>query len=257
MKNILILNYELKKNNLIDFLKTKNFKVYFSNKPLKLIKNLKFFELIISFNQTDNLEEKHIKMCRRPILNLSTFYLPYYGETSQIIWSFIDNTPTGVTIHEINKRFDKKNIIFQKMIPFDLNKNKSLTLKQINRILKLEVQNLLIENFEKIINQKYTMYKPSKITTIKMTRKFPNYLLKKSNNSIVNIRTNYFNDLLKKEKIRLDLISKIENTRKTNNVNWMNLLKIAIKSDPDQTLEVLNKINSDDNKISKLIKKIH
>ena len=37
----------------------------------------------------------------------------------------------------------------------------------------------------------------------------------------------------------------------------MNLLKIAIKSDPDQTLEVLNKINSDDNKISKLIKKIH
>ena len=50
------------------------------------------------------------------------------------------------------------------------------------------------------------MYKPSKITTIKRTRKFPNYLLKKSNNSIVNIRTNYFNDLLKKEKIRLDLI---------------------------------------------------
>ena len=84
---------------------------------------------------------------------------------------------------------------------------------------------MLIENFEKIINQKYTMYKPSKITTIKRTRKFPNYLLKKSNNSIVNIRTNYFNDLLKKEKIRLDLISKIENTRKTNNVNWMNLLK--------------------------------
>ena len=69
MKNILILNYELKKNNLIDFLKAKKFKVYFSNKPLKLIKNLKFFELIISFNQTDNLEEKHIKMCRRPILN--------------------------------------------------------------------------------------------------------------------------------------------------------------------------------------------
>ena len=78
-------------------------------------------------------------------------------------------------------------------------------------------------------------------------------------------QTNYCNfffhiltfDFFEKEKIRLDLISKIENTRKTNNVNWMNLLKIAIKSDPDQTLEVLNKINSDDNKISKLIKKIH
>ena len=57
------------------------------------------------------------------------------------------------------------------MIPFDLNKNKSLTLKQI-RILKLEVQNLLIENFEKIINQKYTMYKPSKLPLLKGQENF-------------------------------------------------------------------------------------
>ena len=81
--------------------------------------------------------------------------------------------------------------------------------------------------------------------------------MKNSNDRIIKIKKNYLNHLFKKEKNRLDLINKIENTRKTNNVNWMNLLKIAIKSDPDRTLEVLKKINSDDNKISKLIKKIH
>lgn len=257
MKNILFLSHKNKKTKLINFFKNKKYDIFFSNKPIKLINNLKKFDLIISFDQLNILEKNYTNNCKRPIINLSTSYLPYYGGSDQNIWSFINNTPTGVTIHEINKRFDKKNIIYQKLIPFDLNKDKSLKLKQINRMLILEVENLFIKKFDKIINQKYLMYKAVEIDSLKEIKKFPKYLMKNSNDRIIKIKSNYLNHLLKKEKNRLDLISKIENTRKTNNVNWMNLLKIAIKSDPDRTLEVLKKINSDDNKISKLIKKIH
>ena len=54
----------------------------------------------------------------------------------------------------------------------------------------------------------------------------------------------------------LKIIDKIEKTRSGNNINWMNLLRIAIKNSPDETIRVLKKINSGDNKISNLLKKI-
>ena len=53
------------------------------------------------------------------------------------------------------------------------------------------------------------------------------------------------------------IIDKIENIRKKNNVNWMNILRQSIKSSPSKTLEILNSINIDDDRISKLFKKLN
>ena len=63
------------------------------------------------------------------------------------------------------------------------------------------------------------------------------------------------NDNKKTDKY-LKIIDKIEKTRSGNNINWMNLLRIAIKNSPNETIRVLKKINSGDNKISNLLKKI-
>ena len=49
------------------------------------------------------------------------------------------------------------------------------------------------------------------------------------------------------------IIKKIENVRKKNNVQWMNILRIAIKSSPKDTNKVIKKINSNDKAISKLV----
>tara|TARA_B100001027_G_C16051537_1_gene234450 strand:+ start:297 stop:494 length:198 start_codon:yes stop_codon:yes gene_type:complete len=54
----------------------------------------------------------------------------------------------------------------------------------------------------------------------------------------------------------LKIISKIENIRKKNNVNWMNVLRIAFKYNPKKTASVMAKIYHDDQKISKLVKKL-
>ena len=54
----------------------------------------------------------------------------------------------------------------------------------------------------------------------------------------------------------LKIISQIENIRKTNNVNWMNILRIAFKSNPKETAKVMSKIYSDDKRIGKLVKKL-
>tara|TARA_B100000780_G_C20863601_1_gene343382 strand:+ start:383 stop:574 length:192 start_codon:yes stop_codon:yes gene_type:complete len=54
----------------------------------------------------------------------------------------------------------------------------------------------------------------------------------------------------------IDTINKIENTRKKNNKNWMDILKVAFKYAPKETAKIMKSIYSDDNKISKLAKKL-
>tara|TARA_Y100000741_G_scaffold352163_1_gene323971 strand:- start:417 stop:614 length:198 start_codon:yes stop_codon:yes gene_type:complete len=50
------------------------------------------------------------------------------------------------------------------------------------------------------------------------------------------------------------IFKKIENTRKVNNSNWMDLLKLAYISNPKKTIIILNKILSKDEALIKLAK---
>ena len=52
------------------------------------------------------------------------------------------------------------------------------------------------------------------------------------------------------------IISQITNARKQNNINWMNLLKLAMKSSSNEAKKILKKINVQDKKISKLVSKL-
>ena len=54
----------------------------------------------------------------------------------------------------------------------------------------------------------------------------------------------------------LKIISKIEKIRSKNNVNWMNILKLAFKLDPKSASKIMKKINYDDKKISSLLSKL-
>ncbi len=54
----------------------------------------------------------------------------------------------------------------------------------------------------------------------------------------------------------LKVISKIEKIRSKNNVNWMDILRLAFKLDPKQASKIMKKINYDDKKISNLLSKL-
>ena len=54
----------------------------------------------------------------------------------------------------------------------------------------------------------------------------------------------------------LSIISQIEKTRSKNNVNWMNILRLAFKLDPVSAKKIMKKINYDDKKISDLLTKL-
>ena len=51
----------------------------------------------------------------------------------------------------------------------------------------------------------------------------------------------------------LKIISKIEKIRSKNNVNWMNILRLAFRLDQNSAKKIMKKINHDDKLISKLL----
>ena len=54
----------------------------------------------------------------------------------------------------------------------------------------------------------------------------------------------------------LKIIKEIEKVRSKNNVNWMDLLRLAFRLSPRKATKLIKKINSEDNKISNLLKQL-
>lgn len=52
------------------------------------------------------------------------------------------------------------------------------------------------------------------------------------------------------------IINEISKVRSKNNVNWMDILKLAFELDPKKASKIMKKINFDDKKISKLLNKL-
>tara|TARA_B100001250_G_C19796776_1_gene789097 strand:- start:643 stop:843 length:201 start_codon:yes stop_codon:yes gene_type:complete len=54
----------------------------------------------------------------------------------------------------------------------------------------------------------------------------------------------------------IKIIDQIENIRKNNNSNWMDILRVAYTYAPKKTAKIMAKIYNDDSKISKLAKEL-
>ena len=60
-----------------------------------------------------------------------------------------------------------------------------------------------------------------------------------------------------KYKKSLKLVNKIQKIRSKNNKNWMDLLRLALKLDHRSTSKILSEIYKDDQRISRIAKKIY
>ena len=153
-KQCLFLGYKKNQTSLIDFLKKKNFNIinYQKIPPLKKFKQSDF---ILSFGFRKIISENFIKKIKKPIFNIHLSYLPFNRGAHPNFWSFIEKTPAGVSIHEIDKGIDTGNIILRKKINFNINLNKFSTFKKTYNYLFLEAEKLFKKNFNKIYNKKY------------------------------------------------------------------------------------------------------
>jgi methionyl-tRNA formyltransferase len=153
-KQCLFLGYKEKQTSLINFLKKKNFKIQ-NYQKIPSLKIFKQSDFILSFGFRKIISKNIIKKIKKPIFNIHLSYLPFNRGAHPNFWSFIENTPSGVSIHKINKGIDTGNIILRKKIYFNISSNKFSTFKKTYNYLFLEAEKLFKNNFNKIYNKNY------------------------------------------------------------------------------------------------------
>ena len=73
----------------------------------------------------------------------------------------------------------------------------------------------------------------------------------------INAQKKYDYHLKKEIEKNLKLIDDIQNVRKNNNINWMDILRVGITNVPIETKKIINKISFDDDKIGNLLRKVN
>lgn len=76
------------------------------------------FDFIISYNCQFIISKDVIDKFKNRIINLHISYLPWNRGSDPNLWSWIDNTPKGVTIHQIDEGIDTGPILAQKRTIF-------------------------------------------------------------------------------------------------------------------------------------------
>ncbi len=118
-----------------------------SNKiTLEMVKNLNP-AFIVSYNYRHMVPADVLEYMRGKAVNLHVSMLPYNRGSSPNFFSFLDNTPKGVTIHEMTAGLDKGKILCQKELEFD---EEQESFSSSYAKLQQEIMNLFKANWEKI-----------------------------------------------------------------------------------------------------------
>jgi hypothetical protein len=207
-----------------------------------IVNDLSYYDWVISYGYRHILKKHHIESAKNPIINLHISFLPYNRGADPNYWSWVENTPKGVTIHAIDEGIDTGDIFIQKQINFNNNE----TLSSSYNKLKTEIEDLFIKNFHNILNGnlKRTKQRWVKKGTIHYKKDFPGV-------KSWDIPTHKI-----KQMTDLEIIDAVEEVRTKNNKNWMDILRISFKYAPEEARPVLAEINKSDSKISKLLDKL-
>lgn len=113
------------------------------------------YNFIISYGYRYMIPSEVVRYYRNRMINLHISYLPWNRGSDPNFWSFIDNTPKGVTIHYIDEGLDTGDIIIQKRVEFT---DKETLSTSYNKLIKT-IETLFKENWPLIRDSKNKRYK--------------------------------------------------------------------------------------------------
>jgi len=96
-------------------------------------------EFLISYGYRHILKRDVLEKLPNHAINLHISYLPWNRGADPNLWSFIDNTPKGVTIHYLDEGVDTGDIITQQQVTFE---SEGETLATTYQKLQQEIQKL-------------------------------------------------------------------------------------------------------------------
>lgn len=107
-------------------------------------------DLAVSFGYRHILKSSVLKSFKRPVVNLHISYLPWNRGADPNLWSFLEKTPSGVSIHQINEGIDTGPIYAQAQVHQDLGTG---TLASSYKKLVEEIEKLFFHNLPGILSQ--------------------------------------------------------------------------------------------------------
>ena len=113
------------------------------------------YDFLISFGYRYIISKEILNYFKEKVINLHISYLPWNKGSDPNLWSILENTPKGVTIHQMDCGLDTGKILYQKEIFF----NENDTLKSSYEKLQTELVELFKANWENI---KYNKVIPKK-----------------------------------------------------------------------------------------------
>lgn len=96
-------------------------------------------DFIVSHGYRHRITPEAIEAVEGRAVNLHISLLPWNRGADPNLWSFLDDTPKGVTIHYVDARFDTGDIIAQTRMEFDPNRE---TLATSHAALQLAIERL-------------------------------------------------------------------------------------------------------------------
>lgn len=112
-------------------------------------------KLVISYNYSYLIPKSIIRLVKGKIVNLHISYLPWNKGSDPNFWSFIDDTPKGVTIHQLSEGLDQGDILLQKELFFN---EKEETFHSTYELLNREIVAMFTEHFQEIKSQTLIPY---------------------------------------------------------------------------------------------------
>ena len=236
--NILFLGY--KKNQIVHFLSKNNDVVVCDDRVSSEF--VSQFDYVISYGYTHIVRQDVLDACKNGIINLHISYLPWNRGAHPNFWSFVEDTKKGVTIHFIDAGIDTGDILFQKEVDFATGEN---TFEKTYDKLRKELEILFIQNWDNIINENYIRSEQDGFGSFHLKRDINKYNLdngwKTKTGEVMNKRSDS------------EIIDEVEKVRTKNNVNWMDILRLAFIHAPDEARKLMGRVNKYDSKISKLL----
>lgn len=78
------------------------------------------FDLVVSYTYRYLIPEEILQIFRFNVVNLHNSFLPWNRGADPNLWSILDNSPRGVTLHYVSPSLDKGDIIVQRLVPLSL-----------------------------------------------------------------------------------------------------------------------------------------
>lgn len=105
---------------------------------------LQRFDLVVAYTYRYIIAEELLQLFRYNVVNLHNSFLPWNRGADPNLWSILDGSPRGVTLHYVSSELDKGDIITQRLVPLSLRD----TLKTSYDILDQEAQQQFREAFK-------------------------------------------------------------------------------------------------------------